>query len=536
MSLYPEPLETSIQQAAQRAAQAKRDAIDGVLRALSKPERAGATGAWHAILDELADDSRPLSCALLADAMRQRGRRRDAAIRVRNACRFLLQQLVHPSQDRWDYLADLNLDLLTWLRNVQAACQWRPTPLVEGEVLADLPSVPAVSPAERDALGEARQGEIRARQEINRLVDASFAGAWPDGGHCNPLRMESQRVLQRFPVRTLTPDDLMAEGLRRLYDRIDAYHTAQAPFLAWWHVLVRNRFVDLERRERPTVELCENADHPVTDNVGPGSGVRDDHPQEPFTDQDWQRICGWAEHNLLSAVVVLVGFGWLDKVKWHAPHWEECCQWLEQIGVDDVPAYDAARQATGQWTTTRQLRVLAEHAQRKPNSLSQHFHRKFKGIEQTVRQESFGKKHLAVQLDYFWQVTWRTAPRVPDRLQQQLQQTATDPRVTALCCCPAWHLLGRRERWSTACAGYPFQRVPPLLELLRNDFQIARPELIPPHLSHRRDVQSYVREVLLAHGTQGQLAQVRERLRESHEQCRELETELRPIADQTTYG
>jgi hypothetical protein len=315
MSLYPEPLEASIQQAAQRAAQAKRDAIDGLLRALSEPERAGATGAWRAILDELATRNAQLSCALIADEMRQQGRRRTAAVRLLNAGRFLLQQLVQPSADRWDYLAELTPDLIAWVRGVQTACQWQPTPLVDGEVLPDASPVAVATPADLAALADARSGEIRSRQEINQLVNASFVGTWPDGAPCNPLWMESKRALLRFPVGAVTADDLLAEGIRRLYGRIDAYRISRGPFMGWWHVLVRNRLADLARREQPTVELPGNVDHPATGPAVPGNGAPGDTAPERFTDQDWQRIQGWAHHNLLGAVVVLVGFGWLDKVK-----------------------------------------------------------------------------------------------------------------------------------------------------------------------------------------------------------------------------
>lgn len=482
----------------------------------------GIANAGFADLDQLTD----AEVRQLLTRTRTDPQYRDCNI-VRIGLRFALDQMLCPSDTRVEFIKVLQPDLLRWIRWGQASLGLPLTPFIDGE-WGDEVNDPALPQMATTKLQPAISKQREAVELLNELIHASFGNRTR-----NPLVDIVRSVHASRSARAVVVDELLSISILRLYSRIDAYKPKpDGSFLGWWRTLVDRCLLDMLEARRLPIPLQD-------EQIGTlvGSDENQEFELQPFDDGDWQTIQGWAKHNVMISIVVCTGFGWFAKVKANPSHWREFCEWLLNYGIEDADSLWDAMQECG-WTTAGQLGILAEHACRKANSVRQSFHRSFSGIQQTARQTSFGKMHHAVELDYYWKARPFYSARLHNTLREMLLANETDARVAALCCAPAWQLVGGLSEWVEIKEDYPFQIPPPLFEFLKPDLDI-KPEhrsLLPPWVRSNVDKVAYIREKILAHGTVGGFEESQTRVRQARISCVGLEAELRMHWEDTEVG
>ncbi|MCA9261787.1 MAG: hypothetical protein KDA61_21365 [Planctomycetales bacterium] len=431
-------------------------------------------------------------------------RRRRALAIVRNALRHVLDRLCGGHDETPRFVAQLEPDLSCW---IDAACASIRRAVEGRSQHAATRSAAEFVGRFDDRVGsriaDAVKHQSEAADELAQLIETSYSDPT-----ANRLLAIVKSVRASRAAWSIDTEELLSSAVQRLYARIDAYDRKFGAFESWWRRLVDRCLLDLLAQRPPRTNLPSEPEVEVDVTTWAEGDAND----VPFSDRDWSTIRGWAEGSVLTPVVVVVGFGWIDKIRACPAHWDEFCGWLEDYGVDDPLEMAEALTPLDREATPR-LNTLAQFANRSPNTVRTTFRRSFAGMQQTARQASFGKLHHAVELDYFWELRAFADDSLPGEMVVALQQASVDARVAALCCAPAWPLAGSRENWKRLSGDFPFTRPPPLLELLRRDLAEGADVRLDKTLSSRGEKSNAadVRERILAHATRGNFAAAVER-------------------------
>lgn len=413
--------------------------------------------ALRAIQEGLAGDHGTVA----ADV--RRGMKGLSEDQVRWAQRFLCEQFVLPSENRPRLDLEFVKLLILWLRRVQSGLKLQLTPDAEKE---------SVSPVDRELadvvaayIAQSISHERAARSAIGELFTASYACRWANGSACNPMRETARMVLLKNNSKhrwlknpdNNAIDELMTAGFEALTNRIDQFDPAKGAFLAWWYTLLFNLLRDRMRKAKRTKEETNQDASYLDDRFEIRPVWDEDLFSQSFSDADWSVIQGWKEFAVDIPVVLIVGFDWVQKIRRKDEHGSEFCQWLIEYGVSDPEGF-VSDLASAPESTEERFKVLEKSGIKSMNAISTKFSRPFAGIHQSAKQTSFGKKHHAIELEFFWKLEWVVGRHASQETCAKLNQMEPGPRVTALSCTPAWHLLGGRAEWVAEQSGWQRQR------------------------------------------------------------------------------
>ncbi len=415
---------------------------------------------------------------------------------------------------------------------VEELAEWAMEQLSQPAASCDPPSSPVVR-----FLKAARQDEIAARNAVSELVQHCYS--LPEGD--NPILSSARKLAIGRHGALLEPDDLAGLCIERLYNRIDQFRdTDESGFRAWIHTLIRNELLSFCRQHRTWRRHHERIFVERSESSAPDlvitATLQDEQTElfrTPFSAADWAVISQWADRNARSPLVVIVGWNWWRKVAADAAHWKCFSEWCRASGVDDVERLKDDLAVLEHPTTRTLLQCLAERQGKSYNTTARLFHRPFSGISQPRRQTSFGKWHLVVELEFFWQLVFSGVVSQHDsqRVCDELEPYDLHPRIAALLCAPAWPLVGSLRCWRNVSGDYPFLESPPLLEFLYRQYNLSDRDrsALPSDLQSDEAVWAYCRQVMLAHATKGSLDDVKQQVETARRRGAPLEDNLRKM-------
>ncbi len=508
---------------ARQAAEAKRAALRQLLAAL-------AVGPPPALQSFMRDHPGPFARPSWVDEFLQApdGFELDELDRT---WRPLLRKLVARLAEGLPHDAELSSDDRGLVEDL---AEWALRQLRRPAGSRDAPSAQVVR-----FLESARRLEIEARNAVAALV--KYCYSLPE--HDNPIVSSARKVAIGHHGALMEPDDLAGICIERLYHRIDQFRDAdEGRFRAWIRTLVQNAVRSWYRQhrtwhrhhERIFVERSEISapDLVVTATL---QNEQTELSRTPFSASDWAVISRWADRNrnIKVPIVVIVGWNWWRKVAADAAHWECFSEWCRASGVDDVERLKDGLAALEHPTTRTLLQCLARRQGIPYNTTARLFHRPFSGISQPCRQTSFGKWHLVVELEFFWQLVFSGVVSQHDsqRVCDDLKPYDLHPRIAALLCAPAWPLVGSLHCWRNVSGDYPFLESPPLLEFLYRRYNLSDRDrsALPSDLQSDEAVWAYCRQVMLAHATKGSLDDVKQQVETARRRGAPLEDNLRKM-------
>ena len=318
---------------------------------------------------------------------------------------------------------------------------------------------------------------------------------------CRLFSTVAKRLFCHFgrPTRT-SPDDIEQELTIHCYRNIDGYTIKKGNVFGWLSTVGHHLLVSSFRLRSSSEQPCLDYDSEIESGQDSVETTFEQRELEaalknPFSDDDWQRISGWRDRNARDPIVVILVGGLEKKIgEKHKTDWQS---WLEDVGIDapeklmnDIKQIDIDNEIG-------RIERLRSEFDLSRNSLWQDWNR---------------KRHLIVELDFFWESLCCDFKKFISEEHEALIKLDGLSRVSILCVDRHWPRSGGAWNWNEYAKGYPFKGIPPLLRFLQlQDFD-ERISLLESATSTRRVISiSDISAKLLI----GETFQLRDKLNES---------------------
>lgn len=291
-------------------------------------------------------------------------------------------------------------------------------------------------PANPDGLAAEASEAIREAQGTKDEQDGAayvekaktaFRELWP------LIRAVVKRMCGRYSLRD-DADELTNDAYLHLFSRIQKFNPSES-FEAWATTVVKHRIIDLLRKK--SRRRTKSLDPISSSEMGVGIAEQNVDASESsdssqismssaFSKSDWKSIISWHSPD---RIILLGMFGLCAKCNASEEQLKEWLQWLADVGIENPTEYHEA--------------LIRGRLEDRRHCLADEL-----GLaDDAFRQRWTRKRHLIVQLDFFWdECLANRTPFSKPQFKQVLAATLTD-RTIVLCVQPSWFRVPSRKRF-----------------------------------------------------------------------------------------